>query len=849
MTIGMKALQLIPRQFGETVSRLCMPPTLESSRFCDNTRLNFHRTSPTPFGVASLVYLVTGFSSGTECINPYSKAVYTQTYPATTATALSGVFTPLYAQQPTTLSGATYYFSGTTSTHQEFAEGYFTVSAGDILESIDDLPVDDFKDEPDIILDPPWYWLPGLDSTGNWTQGTRPTFSLSPDLMSFIVAQSSIKSAFPFITLCSAAGGVGAPTLHIPVAELTIERVTTIPVGGHYGSTGGGVTWNNVGKTSGDRMTTSTGNPVISTQRAQPHTITQAIVLPTMTTLPNPSSTLPMGVGSISPALLPEGQSSSSVSLHKEPHSTDGLGEGVISSGQPQSQRLSIVPNTGSGSGSVKATAQIASTGPQGSQDSPSVSDIVTISSSLSAHDFGSGASGSFDRSGTSQVGDGLGANILSALSLPKGVTEAAANRPGYGGSSENGQGDEYSVFSQRNSGQALVTTAEPVVIGGATATPIGPSAYVLPGGQTISAGGAQVVTTGKTLSLGTSGAIVVNGQTVSSIAAYQSEPGPVTFGNAIATPIRSDAVAIEGHTLSLGGAPVVVSGTTYSLGSSSAVIVDGHTLSKLPAYPDSTPVTISNAVFSPLGSNAYAAGGQTLHAGGTPITVSGNAYSLAPSGAIIVNGHTISSLPVDSEYDHPTSGVITTLTFGTAVFTATPAVGSALVIDGQTLIPGHAITVAQNGQVETISVPPDGLARGGYVGVVNGVTQSLASGQWLLTEPNGVVLTLSPTGVGELVVGGTTLVPGGAAVVSGGVTISEAPNGDVVEVSGGETSTVGSAKGSGGVGYYVHSGIGGGTTSAPAAFLGEGVKLEDGLLLRLEIIAALAFGIGALLL
>ncbi|KAI9657905.1 MAG: hypothetical protein M1821_002562 [Bathelium mastoideum] len=695
------------------------------------------------------------------------------------------------------------------------------------------------------------------------------TFEVPQSLVNYLASQPNVTylswdDGTP-VASCVAGPGMGEPTVHIPVNELTNTQSATVRVpgyapgarasssSGYNGNGGQGNSGSNglVGASGG--MTTSVGGPPPPTQPAQPHTTTHAVASPTVTTLPNPSSTLPMGTDSIDPAPPPEGQSSPSVSPQKAPQSIDNSGGDIVNTGQAQSRRPGGVPGTRSDSSSGEVTSQAADALPQGLQGPATVSGTVSSSNAVPVQILGSGIGQTSNSDGTLQAGDEAGdeagANGVSVLKLPEEGNQATTNGAGNSGGSVNGQGNEHSVPNHINSGQPSVTTIPPVIIGSVTATPLAPGTYILPGGQTISAGGAPVITAGKTLSLGTSGAVIINGRTVSSIAAYYPESGPVTLDNAIATRLGSNAVAIGEQTLSLGGTPVTESGTTYSLGPSGAVLVNGQTLSKLPGYPEPTPITINNAAFTPLGSDAYAIGSHTLDAGGTPITVSGNTYSLAPSGAIVLNGHTVSSLPVDIGYRHPISGAMTTLTLGTAVFTATAVVGSALVIDDQTLLPGHAITVTQNGRMETISIPSDGLADGGYIGVVNGVTQSLVPGQWLLTEPDGVVLTLSPTGVGELVVGGTTLAPGGMAITSGGLTISEASNGDVVEASGGVTSTVGSAGGSGGVGYYVHSGFGGGTTSAPAAFLGEGARLRDVSWLKLGMIAGVVFGIEALVL
>ncbi|KAL9080239.1 MAG: hypothetical protein Q9157_000961 [Trypethelium eluteriae] len=791
-----------------------------------------------------------GISSDTECLATYSEAAYTSTVTAWSRTHPPATYT-LGPGRVSTSSGTTDYIAGSTYTEPAWSGGFSP------------LRPDSFGDGEDsgnpyltaIILNPPWYWLPGLDFISNWTYGgTEREFNLSPELVSFIDSQPSVKSQYPFLTQCGAVPGSGAPTLHIPVAELTVERATTIPLGGNYGGVGGGsgAGSKTEGVPGGD-VTTAAGNPSSINQPAQPRTTTQVVAPPTSTAQYSLDSTLPMGSDSISPASSSSGDPQNGVSQAKPQSTGPSSSIGDAGARQSKSQGSSHVPGNGpesgfgdgsgsdsgggSGLGSGGKASQAAGAEPQGSQQA--------AVPSLPAVDSGSSVGGNPNVGRISQVASGAGVDVVSALRPSGGGNNYKAGGystigPAGGG---NGGSGHSSVPGQEEPGQVPATTPASVIIGGAIATPAAPSAYALLGGFTITAGGAPVVAAGTTYSLGASGAaVVVNGQTISSLAAYEPGQGTVNFGNAIAVPLRPNAFAIGGKTLSVNGAPVVVSGTTYSLGPSSAVVVNGQTVSTLSAYSSPTTIALGNAIATPLGSNAYAIGSQTLRAGGPPITISGDTYSLFPSGVAIINGHTISSLPLGPEYSYPTSGDVTALTLGTAVIPAIPTAGSALVIDGQTLLPGHAITVTQDGQVETISVPADGLADGGYVGVVNGVTQSLAAGETLLTEPNGVVLTLSPTGVGEYFVGGATLVPGGEAVVTGGFTISEAPGGDVVEASGGMTSTIGSVGGDtgagGGVGYYINSGVGGGTTSAPVAHLGKGARLVGGAGLRFAAVA-----------
>ena len=111
------------------------------------------------------------------------------------------------------------------------------------------------------------------------------------------------------------------------------------------------------------------------------------------------------------------------------------------------------------------------------------------------------------------------------------------------------------------------------------------------------------------------------------------------------------------------------------------------------------------------------------------------------------------------------------------------PTSAAGLVVAGQTLLPGSAVTV--NG--ETISLAPSGSAI-----VVNGVTTSTPSPTGVLTFGSATVPFVLQTGPSttQIVIGSETLTPGGV-ITTAGETISLAPGGSgVVIVSGSSTTT-----------------------------------------------------------
>lgn len=227
---------------------------------------------------------------------------------------------------------------------------------------------------------------------------------------------------------------------------------------------------------------------------------------------------------------------------------------------------------------------------------------------------------------------------------------------------------------------QVAETPAPQITIGGSAVKADDSGDFVV-GSQTLAAGGSAITVDGSTYSLAPSGtALVVNGQT-SQIAIPQGSP--VTIGVGLATPIASGAYVLPGgETLSVGGSPVTLDGTTYSLALSRSVVIDGVT-SPIPAaggtitgLPDVSQGSITELVLS----------GTTLLPGSNAV-IAGTTYSLPLSGGgIYINGES-SALATAS----PGSPI--TLPNGVV---ATPAVVSDVVIGSQTLVPGGlAVTIS----------------------------------------------------------------------------------------------------------------------------------------------------------
>lgn len=165
-----------------------------------------------------------------------------------------------------------------------------------------------------------------------------------------------------------------------------------------------------------------------------------------------------------------------------------------------------------------------------------------------------------------------------------------------------------------------------------------------------------------------------------------------------------SNAIIVDGTTLSAGGSAITVDGSQISAGTAGLVIDGSQTIpvSDLESVP--TAVASSQAVLTVGGSTITATAasgtgaamvidGTTLSPGGPAITVHGTELSAGASGIVIDGTRTIAleSIPT------PTDATQTVLVLGDSTITAILPSGSgnAIIVDGTTLSPGgSAITV-----------------------------------------------------------------------------------------------------------------------------------------------------------
>ena len=214
---------------------------------------------------------------------------------------------------------------------------------------------------------------------------------------------------------------------------------------------------------------------------------------------------------------------------------------------------------------------------------------------------------------------------------------------------------------------------------------------------------------------------------------------------------------------LSPDGSPVTTNNIVYSLApSATALVSNGQTISLATfaaAVPDTNKqavapaLTFAGSTYTADSSSQIVVAGQTLVPGAPAIMVSSTLISLAHDASMAVVGGTTQSLYPAVPTVYPE------ITLAGETYTANS--DSAIVIKGQTLIPGSPAI--------TISSTPISLAPGASVAVIAGQTQSLSPAS-LTAKPmitvGGSIYAANAASAFEIA--GQTLTPGGVITVSG---------------------------------------------------------------------------------
>lgn len=330
------------------------------------------------------------------------------------------------------------------------------------------------------------------------------------------------------------------------------------------------------------------------------------------------------------------------------------------------------------------------------------------------------------------------------------------------------------------------ISSAQPLVIAGQTmdrasnggviiaGSTIAPNGVATVGGHTFSlAGSSSIVEDGNTYSIPpTSNAYVVQANTPAANG-VALPTGAVTLANGLvvtpeagAAPGASATYRLPGGVeISAGGAPAIVSGTTYSaLPSGEGFLVNGKSTLALPevtagAMASAAVYTVGGQVFT-ANPTGFAIGSATVAPGGTAVTVSGTVISLDKSSHLRIGS---STMDLTSKYPVATNDVVSV---GGSAITAAP---TGFVVAGTTVSPGgSAVTI--NGTV--LSLDKSSHLRIGSSTVLLTAAASATS----TTASGGSSATPPPTPVGSAGTAGP--LPTGTKGTKSGAGVQKATSG-----------------------------------------------------------------------
>lgn len=227
-------------------------------------------------------------------------------------------------------------------------------------------------------------------------------------------------------------------------------------------------------------------------------------------------------------------------------------------------------------------------------------------------------------------------------------------------------------------------------------------SEYIV-NGQTLSPAGSPIVVSGTTYSLADQASeLGFNGAT-STLSANQQINLPsrrvLSMGSMRLTADAKSDYILDSQTLSPGGKPIVVSGTTYSLDPQASFLLINSVTSSLLAEQAAKPtpgpvIKVGSQYLTADPALRYAFVGKTLIPNARPIVVSGTTYSLVPQAtALVVNGvtsilHGYEALPTISSKNTLTSQELDYIVGSQTLSPGAPAI----------TISGTAISLAASG-------------------------------------------------------------------------------------------------------------------------------------------------------
>ncbi|OAG07121.1 uncharacterized protein CC84DRAFT_1204709 [Paraphaeosphaeria sporulosa] len=407
-------------------------------------------------------------------------------------------------------------------------------------------------------------------------------------------------------------------------------------------------------------------------------TTLSTITFPTLT-LPAPTNgTVPVGTTNVIPTFSPTGMTSTQEGLHPIPAPSTNPGDPDGHHEVPEPNFTITVPCRGC-SPVVEITATGWGTVPTFPIKIPPAQEVETKASSSPVITLSVGPSNVVIKPNPS----GSDFVIGDSTTIKPGQTVTVGGSP-VAVHTSNGHTDVIIGGTQTMPLQPPTNPPVATVTVGGSPIAIKPapsSGAFLIGDSTVAPG--QTLTLSNTpIAIHTSGALtqIVAGTQTIPLAPADAQitdapvPIPIALPNGATLtplPIGADGSSPQGYilasqTLLPGGAPIVVSGTTYALAlGATALAINGQTTTLRPSYGAllttvaAPPLTLFGTVYTANRAGYYAlAPGTTLVPGGPAVTVSGTVISLVPEGtAAVIQGSTSAMQPLTAVVTVVTSG------------------------------------------------------------------------------------------------------------------------------------------------------------------------------------------------
>ncbi|KAK4977369.1 hypothetical protein LTR28_007189 [Elasticomyces elasticus] len=486
-------------------------------------------------------------------------------------------------------------------------------------------------------LSEPYYYLPTASAVGYLNNGTGSLlgFQLPEQFMKWIANNPQALEQYPDIGKCSQGTAIGAPTVHIPVNQLTTSSVTTIQMVGAYTGESLGVCLAHRPFSFAGRFTVSvcpsSSRVNGSTScNSKGYAFSRQSSCASSVEHPNqgsPATTVPgVSVAGASTSALAFTVGSQEYTFAAAESSGIVLGTHTLFPGSSaiviSSRTISLAP-----SNSVVFVNGATATLPSVQSIShATVPPIITLGS----------------QSFTVLPATTSAIVIASQTLVPGGAPITVSGQTISLGSSSgevvvNGHTSTLQSPTSANT-PAVITVGSQVL----SYTPVASTGYMI-GSHTVYPFGPAVTIAGQTVSIAASGSgIVVNGQTSPLVAPTPIAP-IVTLGSQVFTytPTVARQLVVESQTLYPGGPAVTVSGETISLPASATnqIVINGHT-STLSSKSGTVTLSVGShqLTLTPLTvPSAIVIASQTLYPGGTAIIVGGETLSLPATGGGIV--------------------------------------------------------------------------------------------------------------------------------------------------------------------------------------------------------------------